>query len=83
MSSKKITPSLLIKAFSLPRSLDKMFQYEVFDSDREKRLNLASKTTDDGDAHGYHHIDSLNLFTQTIYMEKVPGIFSLFRPVQI
>jgi len=74
VSSKKVTPSLFIKAFSLPRSVEAMFQNEVFDKDRSKRLSLSDRTTLEGDVHGLHHIKSLNLFIQTMYLEKHPVV---------
>jgi hypothetical protein len=74
VSSKKITPKYLIKAFSLPNSLNSMFQNEVFDTDRSKRLSLSEQTTEQGDDNGLHHIKSLNLFIQTMYLEKCPVV---------
>ena len=72
VSSQKVTPKVFIKAFSLPRALEPMFQLEIFDAKRSNRMHLAQKTTSEGDIHGFHHINSLNLFIQTMYMEKFP-----------
>jgi len=72
--TKKIYPSIFIKAFSLPRGLEPMFENEVFDDDRSKRLHVSCKTAEEGDEHGFHHISSLNLFVQTIYLENKPCV---------
>ena len=70
--SKKVAPDYFIKAFSLPRSLEPMFQNEVFDGDRAKRVKLSEKTGEEGDAHGLHHAKSLSVFVQSMHLEKLP-----------
>ena len=72
--SKKVSPELFIKAFELPRSVEKMFQNEVFDERRNNRLIIADRTSPEGDEHGFHHFYSLNLFIQTLYIERVPVV---------
>lgn len=72
--TKKIYPSKFIKAFSLPRSLEPMFKNEVFDNNGNKRLKLSHKTATEGDEHGFHHINSMNVFVQTLFLENKPGV---------
>ena len=70
--SEKITPKIFIKAFALPRVIEPMFQLEIFDRKRSNRLYMEEKTTAEGDVHGNHHVNSLNMFVQTMYLDKFP-----------
>lgn len=63
---------LLIKAFELPRSVVKMYRNEVLDERRDNRLVIADKTSSEGDEHGFHHLCSLSLSVQSLYIEKTP-----------